>query len=251
MKNNNRLPRIYLNKKILINELIELDKDTTHYLSTVMRIKEGLQIKIFNGFDGEWLAKIVNLEKKCTIIEPLKKVRNQYNPNNLTLIFCLIKSSRLQFVFEKATELGVKNFIPVISEHTNYSNLSIKKAKKWVIEAAEQSQRLEIPDIQETGKLNEVLKKLVKDHLIFFCNESEVQNSLNDIKLQNISKNKKLAVLIGPEGGFSESEKSLLSSNEMIVSIHLGPRILRAETACLAALTIIQEKYGDFKFTRK
>ncbi len=234
--------RLYINQSLISKEHITLTDNQRHYIKNVMRIKKNDFLKLFNGKDGEWLAKIVKIEKKVAEVYLEKKINKQKDSPDLWLLFAPIKKDRLNILVQKATELGVINFVPIKTERTNINKINLKNLKQNAIEAAQQSQRLDIPEVQKEIKIEKIINKWPKDRCILFCDEKS-SNIFNIIEVLNKIKNdyKKWSVIIGPEGGFSLSERNKLLKLKNLFNVTLGKRILRSDTATVAALYCIQQ----------
>ena len=235
--------RIYINSPISKNQIIELDKNHYNYLKNVMRKKISDVITIFNGEDGQWSCEINMLDKNNTTLIALEQTKEQKSEPDIWLIFALVKSKN-DFIGEKATELGVSKILPIISDHSVVSKLNINRLKANVIEASEQCERLTIPDVDEPLKLNKLLENWDETRQIIMCDESGGGSTAKDV-LPTL-KGHKFATLIGPEGGFSAAELAQLHKLPYVTPISMGARILKADTAVISALTLMQEHLGDF-----
>ena len=226
--------RLFFKENLSDNLNSNLDKSQSHYISKVMRIKEGESFSLFND-SGEWEAKINEIKKGIVNFIIVKKLKNSENNREIWLAFTPIKLNYLNFMIQKATELGVTKFIPILSERTMVRDLNSERLNKVIIEASEQSNRIKLPKLEKLIKFKEFIK-LYKDIDIIFAD----LNSTNDrIK---IKKDNPLCVLIGPEGDFSEKErKEILNLNNM-QSIKINKNILRAETAAISIISIISFK---------
>ena len=227
--------RLYSEQKLEIRAILTLDKAASHYLINVMRLKTLAQIHIFNHIDGEWLATLISADKKSCQLQLERQIRLGQISDDLWLIFAPIRPHRQSFLTEKATELGVNSLVPTVFEHSEYKNFNVDKAKLIAIQAIEQSEQLAIPIIKPIQKLKNLLESWPKERLLIWCSEHEVNTSFAKL---NLEQNAKYAILIGPEGGFSNKEVALLKSYDFVRSTHLGPNILRAETASIAAITL-------------
>jgi 16S rRNA (uracil1498-N3)-methyltransferase len=207
-----------------------------------MRKRIGDSVLIFDGINGEWIASIKEISKKKGMLFCINQTKPQILPPDLWLYFSPLKKVRTDFIIEKATELGVGKIIPVRTEHTNADRISIDRLRAHAREAAEQCGGTYIPKIVELQKLNEVLNNFPMDRKILFCDEELKQS---EVKLKNLEKGK-WAILIGPEGGFSEIERNHLRGLKFTHSISLGPRILRADTAVVTAISLWQNYLGDW-----
>jgi 16S rRNA (uracil1498-N3)-methyltransferase len=232
------------NKQIII---IDQDFD---YLFKVMRSKVGEQILIFNNLEDEWQASIISINKKSALIELIAKNRSYYQSPNITLAFALVKNIQNGFIATKATEMGVRKFIPLITQHSVVDKINEEKFKAHIKEAAEQSRRLDLAELMTAQKLSNFLANSeIKDKILILCDESHQGSKASEL-LPKIAENKnekqEVIILIGPEGGFSKEEFIFMKNLPNLYSLSLGPRILRADTAIVAALALVQEFLGDF-----
>ena len=225
--------RLFFSESLSINLSSKLNKIQSHYLTKVMRIKSGENFSLFNE-NGEWQVKINQISKGIVEFLVLKKLREKVQEVDLWLAFTPIKSNYFNFMIQKATELGVTKFLPIISERTVVRKINTERLKKIIIEASEQSNRLTIPKIEETETLESFLKKNQKLNIIF--GDINTSNSKLDSKKFN---NSPICILIGPEGDFSENERQKIKKFENIHSLKLNNNILRTETATISALSII------------
>ena len=228
--------RLYFSDKIQSDLVVHLPKEQSHYLKDVMRLKEGNTFSVFNN-QGEWSACVQNYEKKSTKIKILEKLRDKKNEQNIWLAFTPIKQNPLNFIIQKGTELGVQKFIPILSERTVVKDINIERVKKIIIESAEQSNRISVPEINKLENIKNFLISFPKKGCLVFCDINCEKNSLKNILAEKIEG--PICVLIGPEGDFSETERKLIVDLKQTHSISLAKNILRAETAALSAITII------------
>ena len=228
--------RIFLSERLEENNKIILGKDQSHYISNVMRLKSGDELLLFNGIDGEFLGKVAGSEKKQTIIQVHAKQRDQSRPSNISLAFCPLKGQRLDFLIQKCTEVGLKSFIPVISDHTIVRNVNENRLKKIIIESSEQSDQLNIPQVLSALNLEEFLHFLKKEDVVLFGDISSKNNDLTQL-IEDKSKN--YILFIGPEGDFSPKEREIILKNDKFKSFSLGKNILRSETAAMAGLVLL------------
>jgi len=228
--------RLYFPNKIQSDLLPHLSKEQTHYLKDVMRLKIGDKLSIFNTL-GEWNAVIETYEKKGVKIKIMGKARDKDNEKNIWLAFSPIKQNPLNFVIQKGTELGVQRFIPILSERTVVREINIERIKKIIIEASEQSNRISIPEINKPELLKNFLSQFPKNGSLIFCDINSNQNSLKNILARNVDD--PICILIGPEGDFSEKEGKMIIDLNQTYSISLAKNILKAETAALSAITIV------------
>ncbi len=241
--------RIFLaNEDLQLGSEIEVEGNNFEYLSRVMRQRIGDKIFVFNGVDGEFLAELNSITKKSLNIRIIQKISDLKKVANITLAFALIKGARIDYIAEKATELGVARFQPIITQHTISDKINYERFRANVKEACEQCERNDFPEIVEVKKLEKFL--LTSEAIILFCDESgkgEKASSILD-KIKNLEEflRQEIVILIGPEGGFSEDEFCKIRKLKNCYSLSLGPRILRADTAVVAALALVQEFLGDF-----
>ena len=233
--------RLYFDKKLSINIMIYIKEKQHHFLKNVLRIKVKDLITVFDGVTGEWLSEIISINRDNIVLQIKKKISEIEQETDLWLIFSPIKLFRMNITIQKATELGVSQFIPCITQNTNQTKINMRNLYMNIIEAAEQSERLTLPKLNEVVNLNNFLKDFPKDRGLIFCNEND-KNLPNIFKaLENKSSIfKKWAILIGPEGGFSETETKEILSISSTIPVSLGKRILRSDTATTAALFAVQ-----------
>ena len=228
--------RLYFPDKIQSDLSSHLPKEQTHYLKDVMRLKIGDKLSIFNTL-GEWSAVIESYDKNRTKIKIMEKVRDKDNEKNIWLAFSPIKQNPLNFLIQKSTELGVQKFIPILSDRTVIREINIKRIKKIIVEASEQSNRISVPEINKPELLKNFLSKFPKNGTLIFCDINSKKNSLKKILEKNIFG--PTCILIGPEGDFSENEREIIVNLNQTYSISLAKNILKAETAALSAITIV------------
>lgn len=243
--------RLYVDHALPGSGSIELDKAQTHYLATVLRVKEGTIIHLFNGRDGEWQTVVTRVTRKAVDLLVQEKVREQGQEPDLWLCFAPLKKARIDFLAQKATELGASRLIPVMTSYTQSERVNIDRLKANALEAAEQCERLMVPAVQEPIKFSTLLADWPEDRHILFCDERRDGSSAIEAlaPLKPTSKAEKAspwAIFIGPEGGFDSGESEQLRAHKKAVTIALGPRILRADTAAMAALTLWQSVIGDW-----
>lgn len=215
-----------------------------HYLVHVLRLKVGDKILVFNGSDGEWIARLKTLTKRELILGIETQVRSQTEGQDLDYIFAPLKHARLDYMVQKATEMGVRRLCPIFTQHTCVERINLHRMRANIIEAAEQCGLLSLPEIVDPKSLNETLKNWDQSRKLIFCDEGE---SLSNPLLHLSSlKTKKIAVMIGPEGGFSKEERELIRQQRFTCVISLGPRIMRADTAAIAALSLVNATLGDW-----
>ena len=227
--------RIFLNENLNEQSEIILNKDQSHYLSSVMRLKVGQKVLFFNGNDGEFYGMINSIDKKKTTIKILSKERNITNLPKVRLAFCPPKGNKLDFLIQKSTEIGVREFIPIISDHTINRKINIERLKKIIIESVEQSNQIQLPNLQNPLSFDNFVKNFSTSTILF----ADI-NSLNS-SLEKIIEKKQsnYILLIGPEGDFSSKEREMILQNKNFKSFSLGSTILRSETAAIAGLVLI------------
>ena len=244
MRANYKIQRLFVDAALAQGGRIEANADQFNYLANVLRMEEDSPLLVFNGRDGEWLAKLqfVSKKKLTLFVESLQ--RPQTPLPDLYFLFAPLKVGRLDYLVQKAVEMGAGLIQPVITQHTQNNRVSVEKLQANAFEAAEQCGILALPVVRKPVKLEALLAGWDASRRIIFCDEDhETQNPL--VALSRIS-GKHLAVLTGPEGGFSDAERGLLRSLPFVTAIPLGPRILRADTAAVAALAVVQAAIGDW-----
>ena len=226
--------RLFFKENLSDNLNSNLDKSQSHYISKVMRIKEGESFSLFND-SGEWEAKINEIKKGIVNFIIVKKLKNSENNSEIWLAFTPIKLNYLNFMIQKATELGVTKFIPILSERTMVRDLNSERLNKVIIEASEQSNRIKLPKLEKLVKFKDFIK-LYKDTDIVF---GDLNSSNDQIK---INKDSPVCILIGPEGDFSENERKEILVLKNVKSLKINKNILRAETAAISIISIISFK---------
>ena len=229
--------RLYSSKELKANLISNLSNEQSHYIKNVMRLKPGDTISLFNSVNGEWTAKIVSHNKENTDFKVEKLIEHKKSENDLWLAFSPIKKNPLDMMIQKTTELGVQKFIPILSERTVVREINSQRIKKIIVEASEQSNRISVPEIKNLEPLKNFLNKFPNEGSLIFC---DINSDKRDLK--NILKKKNqgtICILIGPEGDFSEKERQLIIEKKEIFSLSLANNILRAETAAIAAVTIV------------
>ena len=224
--------RLFFQKSLSINLKDKLDKSQSHYISKVMRIKESEVFSLFNS-SGEWEAKILNISKSLVEFNITKQLRQKEYPKELWLAFSPIKSNYFNFMIQKATELGVTKFLPIIFDRTVVRKINKERLEKVIIEAAEQSNRINVPSIEEPKSLKKFLDDKKMD-LIF----TDLNSKTNKLDLKKLTNNPS-CIIVGPEGDFSETEREEILSYKGVQAIKINENILRSETAVISALSII------------
>lgn len=230
--------RIYLKETLEIGKIVYFSKDQTHYFKNVLKLESGAEIFIFNENDGEFSAKII-FESKVVSGKLINLLRlPEKKKVNLHLAFSLIKNASLSEILDKCTQIGVSSFTPLITKHSSVHHFAKERAEKIIIEASEQSERVVIPTVAEVKTLEKFLY-LFKDKKIIFCDEKADITSHN---ILNVEINEDTFLLIGPEGGFSETEREEILKLPNVQRVSLGENILRAETACVCASFLLNLK---------
>ncbi len=240
--------RLFVAEKIL-NEghVIKLMEADFEYLTKVMRQKVADEILLFNGIDGEFLGHITQIEKKFLLVVLKQKISQLKKVPNITLAFALIKNVRIDFLAAKATELGVASFQPILTQHTIVDKINPERFRANIKEACEQCERNDFPQILDVKKLDKFLNEAtISEKILILCDESGQGSKASEVLPAIGFTDKEVVILIGPEGGFSKAEFAKMRELKNIYPISLGPRILRADTAMIAALTLVQEFLGDF-----
>ncbi len=234
---------MYVEAPLSAGEAVAATPDQAHYLLNVLRLGAGVSIALFNGRDGEWAAEVqVKGKRQCDLL-PVLHLRPQAASPDTWLLFAPVKGQRTEFIAEKATELGVAALLPVITARTN-ARVNVERLAANAREAAEQSWRLDVPEVREARPLDAVLAAWPADRRLMFCDETGASPPA-PVALRAASPGP-WAVLIGPEGGFSADEIERVKAMPQAVPVGLGPRILRADTAATAALTLLQAAIGDW-----
>ncbi len=224
--------RLFFSNLLSVNLIDKLDKSQSHYLTRVMRVKENEFFSLFNQ-EGEWEAKILGISKSIVEFKTTKKLRQKENTKELWLAFSPIKSNYQNFMIQKATELGVTKFIPIIFDRTVVRKINKTRLEKIVIEASEQSNRINVPSFAIPQNLDNFLKKNSMD--LIFTDLNSKKNKVDKSKLTD----KPVCVIIGPEGDFSETERDKILSFKGVQSVKINENILRSETAVLSAISIV------------
>lgn len=238
--------RLYTDRPLQAEAAVSLSQAQAHYLRDVMRCKTGDTVALFNGQDGEWQAAITQLAKKTAELTLRAQLREQRPEPDLWLCFAPIKHGRIDYLAQKATELGVSRLQPVITQHTIARRVNGERLQANAIEAAEQSERLSVPEVLDPVSLAALLQSWPEQQRVLcWCDEAGSGVPVGHIA-ERLQPGTKLALLIGPEGGFSAAERQAIAAIEGVQPIGLGPRVMRADTAAIAALACIQSQLGDW-----
>lgn len=234
--------RLYVDQPLGAGQAVRLSSDQAHYLVGVMRLAAGAVIQLFNGRDGEWRASLAEAGKRGAIAVCEAETRPQILPPDLWLIFAPIKKARTDFIVEKAVELGVRRILPVQTRHTNSERIRQDRLQAHAIEAAEQCRATFVPEVAELAPLDRLMRQWPEDRCLYWCDEAAIGQPAEITGPAGPA-----AILIGPEGGFSADEAAKLRGMPNIAPLSLGPRILRADTAAVAAITLWQARHGDWR----
>ncbi|MCJ8053010.1 16S rRNA (uracil(1498)-N(3))-methyltransferase [Shinella curvata] len=244
MRANYRMQRLFVGGALAAGQAFEASKDHFHYLTNVLRMGDGDAVLLFNGRDGEWHATLSLPTRKRLLLTPTEQTRPQPAPSDLHYLFAPLKVGRLDYLVQKAVEMGAGVLQPVMTQHVQGKITSIERLEANATEAAEQCGILAIPTVAAPRKLDDLLADWPHERRIIFCDEGH--GSQNPLPVLQGIKERKLALLVGPEGGFSDEERTLLRNLDFVTPIPLGPRILRADTAAVAAMAVIQAAIGDW-----
>lgn len=241
--------RLYVEAALGECARVEPSPQQAHYLLHVMRAKEGDRVSLFNARDGEWLARLVEVTKRNCAFACERRTRPQGETPDLWLCFAPIKKTPADYVVQKATELGVRALQPVVTRRTIVARVNLERMRANAIEAAEQSGRLTIPEIREPLPLEKLLAGWPRGRRLLFCDEAGEALPIGEALAREGSREtiEPCAVLTGPEGGFDPAERDAIRACAFVTPVSLGPRILRADTAALAALSIWQSLCGDWR----
>jgi 16S rRNA (uracil1498-N3)-methyltransferase len=244
MRANFRLQRLFVHGDIRAGIAVAVDDGQYNYLHNVLRMEDGAELLAFNGRDGEWLVTLRYPSKKKILLEPVELTRPQPAPCDLHYLFAPLKVGRLDYLVQKAVEMGAGVLQPVMTQHVQGKIGSIDRLRANAVEASEQCGILAIPEVREPVRLVSLLEGWDASRRIIYCDEgAETNNPMGALKAIT---EKHHALLIGPEGGFSAEEQALLRGLPFVTAIPLGPRILRADTAAVAAMAVIQATVGDW-----
>ncbi|MCU4179110.1 16S rRNA (uracil(1498)-N(3))-methyltransferase [Bosea sp. BH3] len=236
--------RLFIEGTFTPSATLPLEREQANYLLNVLRLKAGDTVLVFNGCDGEWLASIAPEGRKQASLSLLRQVKAQPPASDLHYLFAPLKHARLDYMAQKAVEMGAGLLQPVITRRTQVSRLNLDRMRANAVEAAEQCGILNLPEVAVEKPLEAALADLEPERLLIFCDEAmEEASPVSALAARTPAS---LAVLIGPEGGFDEAERRLIAARPNTLPISLGPRILRADTAAVAALALVQAVLGDW-----
>jgi 16S rRNA (uracil1498-N3)-methyltransferase len=244
-----RAPRLFVEAALAQGGALTLDQAPANYLCNVLRLAEGDAVLVFNGRDGEWRASIARVAKRRVDLRIEEKTRAQEAACDLHYLFAPLKHARLDYIVQKAVELGVSRLVPVMTRHVQVARVNLDRMRANAIEAAEQCGVIVLPEIAPLVALDRALADIGSERVLVFCDEdAEMQDPVAALAARREANSRPpLAVLIGPEGGFAPEERTLLLRRPNVVRLALGPRILRADTAAVAALTLVQSVLGDWR----
>ncbi len=240
-------PRLYVDAPLKEGATVALDRAQTNYLVNVLRLRAGENVLVFNGRDGEWRAALAGEGRKSAELKAIARTREQASLNDLLYLFAPLKHARLDYMVQKAVEMGVGALKPVFTARTQATRVNLQRMRANVIEAAEQCRILAIPAVLNEEGLAQALKAIEPDRVLIFCDEdAPIADPLRALgPVRNIAA--KFAVVVGPEGGFTEEERALVLGHPNSVRVSLGPRVLRADTAAVAILALVQAALGDWR----
>lgn len=240
-----RTPRLFVEAALAQGARVTLDKAQANYLGNVLRLEGGDPVLVFNGRDGEWRAALQREGRKSVRLDVAARTREQDCPADLHYLFAPLKHARLDYMVQKAVELGASRLQPVVTRHTQAARVNLERMRANAVEAAEQCGILNLCDVADAVPLPKALAQRKADRVLVFCDEdAEIRDPV--AALSEIARDTPVAVLVGPEGGFAEEERALLLREKNVVRLALGPRILRADTAAVAALALVQTVLGDW-----
>ncbi len=245
-----RNPRLYLDQPLMAGAALALGASQQHYLVDVLRLEPEAAVLVFNGRDGEWRARLARPSRKSAVLVVHEQTRVQTLAGNLHYLFAPLKRARLDYMVQKAVEMGVSRLAPVITRHTQAERVNVERMRANVIEAAEQCGILSLPEVIDPQPLAQALAALDSERLLIFCDEAA--DEADPVAVLGaagaaMQAPRRLAVLIGPEGGFAEDERRHLLAHSRVARLALGPRILRGDTAAVAALALAQSVLGDWR----
>ena len=244
-----RTPRLFVAVKLAPGAIVALDRAQANYLANVMRLRAGAAVLVFNGRDGEWQARLALDGRRSASLELAERTRPQPPSGDLAYLFAPLKAARLDYLVQKAVEMGATRLQPVLTRHTQAERVNLRRMRANVIEAAEQCGILAVPEVAEPAPLAKALAALEPSRLVVFCDEdADIKDPVAALAARRAGDHPPpLAVLIGPEGGFAEDERSAVMKLPNVVRLSLGPRILRADTAAVAALALVGAVLGDWR----
>ena len=241
--------RLYVTDDLVAGASLTLAEPQAHYLKNVLRLEPRAIVVLFNGRDGEWTARIEGFTKRTGTVTIIKQCRPQEPEPDLWLLFTPLKRARTDFLVEKATELGVSHLCLVVTRRTVAERVNLDRLQAHIIEAAEQTERLSVPTLAAPEPLDRLMARWPAGRRLLLCDESGSAPAIATVLQQ--FRDEAWAVLVGPEGGFAETELDALRKLAFVSPVGLGPRVLRADTAALAALAVLQALAGDWRTPRR
>ncbi|MDE2362750.1 MAG: 16S rRNA (uracil(1498)-N(3))-methyltransferase [Hyphomicrobiales bacterium] len=238
--------RLFVADDLRADARVSVADGQANLLVNVLRLKAGDGLLLFNGRDGEWRAEIIETRKRAALLRLVERTRAQEGGPDIDYCFAPLKHARLDYVVQKAVEMGAARLRPVLTRRTQVSRLNLDRMRANAIEAAEQCGILRVPEIAAETSLEKMIAAWPADRLLVFCDEgAEIADPIAALRTQSGGVGK-AALLIGPEGGFEEKERALVLSAPRVLRLSLGPRILRADTAAVAGMTLVQSVFGDW-----
>jgi 16S rRNA (uracil1498-N3)-methyltransferase len=239
--------RLFVSNDLTAGARVALEADQANYLLNVLRLPVGAGLLVFNGRDGEWRATIEEAKKRAATLRIVERTRPQEGGPDIDFCFAPLKHARLDYIVQKAVEMGAARLRPVVTRRTQTTRINIDRMRANVIEAAEQCGVLRVPEVAPESPFERMIAQWPQDRLLVFCDEgAQVANpvaALHEARTPDIAA---VGVLVGPEGGFDEKERAAALGVGRVVRLSLGPRILRADTAGVAVLTLVQSVFGDW-----
>jgi 16S rRNA (uracil1498-N3)-methyltransferase len=244
-----RSPRLFVDAPLEAGASVALDHQQANYLLNVLRLKPGAPVLLFNGRDGEWRSELTPAGRRNAALTVKERTRQQPAAGDLELLFAPLKHARLDYMVQKAVEMGVSRLIPVLTQHGQVTRINLERVRANAIEAAEQCGILAPPEVAEPVALQAMTASFDPARLLIFCDEeAEVRDPVAALAaVRGGGEARPVSVCIGPEGGFAETERTALLRVPDVVRLALGPRILRADTAAVAALAVVQAVLGDWR----
>jgi 16S rRNA (uracil1498-N3)-methyltransferase len=244
MPNLARIPRLYVEAPLVPGAYVSLGREQAHYVCNVMRLKAGQPLRLFNGRDGEWLCTIDAAGKRECSLTCTEQTAGHRQPPDLDYLFSPLKHARLDYMAQKATEMGARRLRPVFTERTVATRVNLERLRANAVEAAEQCNLVTVPEVLPPEPLKAIVAQWDPQRRLVFCDEAAA--IADPIEALKGLPRGPLGLLIGPEGGFSEVERETLLALEFVTAISLGPRVMRADTAGVAALALVQAVWGDW-----
>lgn len=240
--------RLHTDETLFASASVQLGEPQTHYLRNVLRLGPGARVALFNGRDGEWWGEVESLGRSSGIVDVTALRRAPHPEPDLWLVFAPLKRARIDYLVEKATELGVSALLPAMTERTAVERLNLERLRAHAREAAEQTERLTLPEIRQPAALADILARWPAERRLLACVETGTAPAI----AAQLARERPgpWAVLIGPEGGFSDKELDAIRKLPFVCAVSLGPRVLRADTAAIAALSVLQAFLGDWRAGR-